>query len=88
MSAMLHNKLGILFDNKRRFSPEVATRMALRQFNDAPHTNGHKPREVYFHPSERPDETSIAGLTVLTDKSIPLHHIRVTTDELEQLKAA
>lgn len=87
MSAMLHNKLGILFDNKKRHPAEVATRMALRQFHDAPHTNGHKPRDVYFHPDERPDETNIAGLTVLTDKHIPLHHIRVTTDELEELEA-
>lgn len=83
MNALNVNKLGILFDNRKNYSPEVAVRIALRQFTAAEHTQGHKADEVYFHPDEAPEAASIAGLTVYTDKLIPRRHIRVTTHELE-----
>ena len=78
-------KRGVLFFNQKKRPPQVGARMALALYQAAEHTQGYPAREVYFHPDEAPEEATIAGLTVYTDKFMRPGHIRVTTDIAEAL---
>ena len=71
--------IAILFDNKKRLLAVVAVAMAKREFAAASHTQGHRPRAVVFNPAQAPEEAEIGGLTVYTDKDVPLNRLRVCT---------
>jgi hypothetical protein len=71
--------IAILFDNKKRLPAVVAVAMAKREFAEACHTRGHKPRAVVFNPAQAPEEAVIGGLTVYTDREVPLNRVRVCT---------
>lgn len=71
--------VGILFDNKKRLPLNVAVAMAKREFGQASHTRGETARVVVVHPDQAPEEAVIGGLTVYTDRMMPLHRIRVCT---------
>ena len=71
--------IAILFDNKKRLPAAVAVAMAKREFAVACHTRGYEPRAVVFNPAQAPEEAQIGGLTVYTDKEVPLNRLRICT---------
>lgn len=67
----------VLCEYDQRFRVEVAVARAKRQFLTAGHTQGHTPRAVVFNPAQAPEAATVAGLTVYTDKDVPLNRVRV-----------
>lgn len=69
--------LGILFENRKRLPVPVAVAMARREFSVASHTQGLTPTQIRFHPTETPPESTLDGLAVFSDPTVPQNHIRV-----------
>jgi hypothetical protein len=72
--------VAILFDNKKRLPAVVAVAMAKRAFREAVHTQGETARVVVFNPEQAPEDAEVGGLTVYTDREVPVNRIRVATE--------
>lgn len=79
---------GLLFVNQHNHSPHGAVRLALHQFKKASHLQGYTAEEARFNPAEKPEEETIAGLTVVADARVDPGRIRITTGELPDLEYA
>lgn len=76
----------VLFHNKKsRFEPLVAMVIAIRQYQRAEHTRGHRPAAVLVNPREmRKDIIRVENLPVYTNRDVPLHHIRVISEQFPE----
>lgn len=70
----------LLYHNNKKHQLVVAVTIARRQFESA--FPGRRPVEARFNPTQRPDDTSIAGLDVTGHRSVPVNYIRVISEEL------
>jgi hypothetical protein len=75
---------GTLYQRKQAQSLSQAVHAARLHFEQASHTNGHIPVEARFNPVEAPAEVFIDGLVIRQDPRVPIQHIQVTTEEMEE----
>ncbi|MCB0174312.1 MAG: hypothetical protein KDJ97_27620 [Anaerolineae bacterium] len=71
----------LLYHNKKRHRPDLAVALARREFESAGHCRGRQPAAAVFPPSQRPDETELAGLPVHVADNVPINHIRIIAQE-------
>ena len=74
-------QIGVLFRNKGNWPAMTAVIMAKREFARAQHCQGYNPTEAQFNPAEKPKEETIDGLQVKTNPEVPVHCVRVCTEE-------
>ena len=70
----------LLYHNNKGHQLSVAVTMARRQFESA--FQKLTPVEARFNPTQRPNETSVAGLDVTTHRNVPVNYIRIVAKEL------